>query len=168
MAVKLILYFYVLLPQALRCRTVEAELLEPLRRETFAMPQAQLLDLLRRECEGVVAAAVPTQAWRGISACIWRDTAFCTLPFRRGLTRVDAQDVLLRLERSGALLPRGGTVVLRPGEVAEALSSSCHATSSAHGSGWRWRAASWRSRRICTWLWAGVRQRGSGRCYGQG
>lgn len=40
---------------------------------------------------------------------------------RVGLTSEAAQDAISRLERSGQLLSLAGTVVLRPGEVAQAL-----------------------------------------------
>jgi hypothetical protein len=40
----------------------------------------------------------------------------------RGFTPGAATDVVERLERSGAVLNFSGTILLRPGEVAEALS----------------------------------------------
>lgn len=55
-------------------------------------------------------------------------TAIC----RRDLTAAAAEDAIARLERAGQLINLHGTVLLRPGEVAEALNLvGCKAEKSA-------------------------------------
>ena len=126
---------------ALRCQQFWMHELQPMTHDTFSLPQLELMDFMRQRCglsaspgsERQGSATLPPRAARGGPPCMppalpsslpLRPQMLCSPPPPpcRGLTTAAADDVLGRLERSGMVLTLAGTVILRPGEVAEALS----------------------------------------------
>ena len=118
--------------KALRCQQFYEDEIQTLRALKSSLPHDHLLDFMRQRCErrqhlgGSARGPCSTPAATRIlfpPSSLTNRGSLRSPPATscRGFTPAAAEDVIGRLERSGALLNIQGTVLLRPGEVAQAL-----------------------------------------------